>query len=204
MKKLIFSIMALSGLLTATSADAQLQKGTFLIGGQLANINFGLGSSNDFNLAITPKAGYFIENNLAVGLEVPLHFEAVKGKDPLFRYGIGAFGRYYVAPKEFNIDNILNHGRFFGEAGLGIAGRTNVDVGFNIKVGAGYAYFITPNVALEAMVRYEGTYGSGSSSGLGINLGFQIHLPSNKIKSEYYDIKKDVNSKRMNSNDNEE
>ncbi|RQO31184.1 hypothetical protein DBR32_09295 [Taibaiella sp. KBW10] len=197
MKKVIFSVMALAGCLAVTTkADAQLQKGTFLVGGQLANINFGLGSSNSVSLDISPKVGYFIQNNLALGLEVPLGFTAIKGIDPTFRYGIGAFGRYYFAPKEFNIDNILNRGRFFGEAGVGIAGQTDVEVGFNIKVGAGYAYFITPNVALETLVRYQGTYGTGNTSGLGINLGFQIHLPSKKIKSEYYQIKKDVETKR--------
>lgn len=196
MKKLIFSLCMLTGLMAATTADAQLQKGTFLVGGQLANLNFGLGSSNSVSLSITPKVGYFIENNLAIGAEVPLGFKAVKGFDPIYNYGVGAFGRYYFAPKEYNIDNVLNKGRFFGEVGAGIAGKTGVDVGFNINIGAGYAYFITPNVALETMVRYQGTYGTGSSSGLDINLGFQIHLPSKKIKSEYYQIKKDVDSRR--------
>ena len=43
-------------------------------------------------------------------------------------------------------------------------------------------YFITPNVALEALLKYNGTFGAGSSNGLGFNLGFQIHLPSGKLK----------------------
>ena len=203
MKKIAFTLVALAGLTFAHQANAQLQEGTFLVGGQLGNLNFDLGSSNSVSLSLTPKVGYFIKNNLAIGAEVPIGFTAIKGVDPIFNYGVGAFGRYYFAPKEFNIDNILNKGRFFGEVGVGIAGQTDVEVGFNLRVGAGYAYFLTPNVALETMVRYQGTYGTGNTSGLDINLGFQIHLPSKKIKSEYYQIRQDVGGRQMKKTEEE-
>ncbi|WP_222166482.1 hypothetical protein [Edaphocola aurantiacus] len=204
MKKITFTLAALAGLAFANQANAQLQKGTFLVGGQLGNLNFGLGSSNNVSLSLSPKVGYFIQNNLAIGAEVPIGFTAIKGKDPIFNYGIGAFGRYYFAPKEFNIDNVLNKGRFFGEVGVGIAGQTDVEVGFNLRIGAGYAYFLTPNVALETMVRYQGTYGTGNTSGLDINLGFQIHLPSKKIKSEYYQIRDEAGARKSSKQSEEE
>lgn len=193
MRKVLLCALTISGLsMVSQNAEAQLQKGTVMVGGQLANLGFGFGTANNVQLQISPKVGYFVQNNLAIGAEVPLGFIAVRGSDPIFNYGVGAFGRYYFAPKEFNINNVLNKGRFFAEAGLGIAGQTNVEVGFNIRFGAGYAYFISPNVALEASAMYSGTYGTGNVSGLGINLGFQIHLPTKKIKDEYYNIQKEM------------
>lgn len=190
MKRILTSTLLLTTL--GFGSYAQLQKGTIMVGGQLANVGFGLGSASNVSVQISPKVGYFIQNNLAIGAEVPLGFNAVKGNDIIFNYGIRAFGRYYFAPKEFNIDNVLNKGRFFAEAAVGVAGQTDVEVGFNLRFGAGYAYFLSPNVALETSAMYQGTYGTGNVSGLSLNLGFQIHLPTAKIRSEYYNIKKET------------
>lgn len=194
MKKIVYSLSAAALLLTTNTAQAQLQQGNILVGGQLANIRLGLGSTNLFSLDVTPKLGYFIRNNVAIGAEVPLGFTSTKNKatgntETVFNYGVGVFGRYYFAPKEMDIDNLLNHGRFFLEANTGIAGTNGLGVGYNIGFGPGYAYFLTPNVALEGLVKFQGTYGTGNNSGLVFNLGFQIHLPTGKLKTEMQQIK---------------
>lgn len=186
MKKILF----LSALIFACSigvSKAQLEEGNVLIGAQLANIDFGFGSGNSFSINLSPQVGYFIEDNIAVGGLFNLGYQTArvsgssKGNN-IFNYAINGFGRYYFNPGEKGINNLLNHGRFFAEANAGIAGSTGNAIGLNIGFGPGYAYFITPNVALETLVKYNGNFGDGAKSGLGLNLGFKIHLPSGKLK----------------------
>lgn len=180
MKKFLFASVVLFS--SIGIAKAQLQQGNVLVGGQLSNISFGLGNQSNFNLSVTPRVGYFVQDNLALGGKVGLSYYTAKGQGNLFGYNVGAFGRYYFSPSEANSENLLKHGRFFVEAGAGVAGANGVAVGSNFNFGPGYAFFITPNVALETAVMYNGTFGTGAKAGLDINLGFQIHLPSSKVK----------------------
>jgi hypothetical protein len=103
-------------------------------------------------------------------------------------YGVGPLARYYINDKTLNLSR---HSRFFIEGNVGIEGynpsvgdNTN---GFGIGAGPGIAYFVTPNIGLEALVKYNGIVGFGSavsSSNINFGLGFQIYLPSSKIRSE--------------------
>lgn len=181
MKK-IFILTLLVAAIGIGKADAQLEQGNVLVGGQLANLGFGLGDQSKFTMAITPTIGYFIRDNVAVGGKVGLGYQTIKGQGDQFDYAVNAFGRYYLSSGEAGVNTLLNHGRFFGELGLGIAGTNGAAVGFNFNIGPGYAYFITPNVALETSLMYNHIGGTGTSDGLGLNLGFQIHLPSGRLK----------------------
>lgn len=187
MKK-IFAFVACAALGTAFTpkAQAQLQKGNIMVGANLMDLNAAFGDQSQFNLNITPKAGYFIKDNLAIGANVGLHYVTTKGNGNSFRYEVGAFGRYYFSPSE--VEPLLKHGRFFGEANVGIGGDNNAAVGFSFGVGPGYSYFITPNVGLEALVKLQGIAGTGSSVGIGFGLGFQIYLPTKNARTIYEDI----------------
>ncbi len=67
MKRLILTgILAVAGL-TAT-ANAQIQKGNWMVGGNLAGANFGLNKGGGYDFNIQPKGAYFIEDNIAVGV----------------------------------------------------------------------------------------------------------------------------------------
>ena len=59
---------------------------------------------------------------------------------------------------------------------------SRADVGFNVNFGPGYAYFLNEHIALEALALYNGQFGDGSVNGMSINVGFQIYLPSSKLK----------------------
>lgn len=179
-------LAALSFMALAPAANAQLQKGNVLVGGDIGEIRLGLNNGNPFSIAIQPKAALFIEDNIAVGGEVDLGLSTGTGVTTT-TYGISALGRYYINDKK---TNILKHGRFFGEATLGIAGQnysgglgsTN---GLGLTFGPGYAYFITPNIGLEALLKYELKAGFGSAptnSDLDLKFGFQIYLPHRQLK----------------------
>lgn len=195
MKKLILSgILAVAGL--ATTANAQIQQGNWLVGSSLISSNFGLNTGGGYNIALQPKGAYFIKDNVAVGGYVDLGFNKVTNGSPTeFTYGVGALGRYYLSPGEKGVDNLLNHGRWFLEGNAGIGGRSveNADstTGFDFGVGPGYSYFITPNIGLEGLVKYRGRAGFGSeglNSNLSFNLGFSIYIPTSKAKQVARDV----------------
>ena len=57
--------------------------------------------------------------------------------------------------------------------------------GLGLGFGPGFAYFITPNVGLETLLKYNLIVGFGSSatsSILNLNVGFQIYLGSGRAR----------------------
>lgn len=179
MKKitLLFALIALFKL----SASAQIQKGNVFVGGNFANINLGLDDPKVFSFEITPKAAWFVQDNLALGGYVNLGIQTAKGSNTTTTYGVGALGRYYTGKDV----EVLRHGRIFGEATVGLGGRNvsnnggNTN-GLNLSVGPGFAYFITPNIGLETLLKYNGLVGFGSQttqSNLNLSFGLQIYLP---------------------------
>ncbi|MFC3159299.1 hypothetical protein ACFOEQ_12935 [Chryseobacterium arachidis] len=63
MKKLIFTgILAVAGL--ATSMNAQIQKGNWLVGSSLISSNFGLNTGGGYNIALQPKGAYLLRTIL--------------------------------------------------------------------------------------------------------------------------------------------
>lgn len=175
--KILFAITLLA---SALSSNAQIQKGKILIGGNLANLNLGLNGPKIFSVEITPKVAWFIKDNLALGGYVDLGLETAKHSATTTNYGIGALGRYYVGKQK----EIIKHSRFFGEATVGIGGVNVSDAdntnGLNISAGPGFAYFVTPNIGLEFLLKYNSLVGLGSTpyqGNINASFGFQIYLP---------------------------
>jgi len=71
MKKRYFIALAL--IFTVFFAQAQTEKGYYLIGGNIGNIkgNFQKGGSS-FGIGITPKVAWFVKDNIAVGGQIDL------------------------------------------------------------------------------------------------------------------------------------
>lgn len=196
MKKLILSgILAVAGL--ATTANAQIQRGNWMVGSSLLTSNFGLNTGGGYNIAIQPKAAYFIEDNVAVGGYVNLGVSKVTNGSPTrFDYAVGGLGRYYLSPGEKGVDNLLNHGRWFFEGNLGVGGSSvengNSTSGLDFGVGPGYSYFITPNIGVEGLVKYVGQAGFGNeglNSNITFNIGFSIFIPTSKGRDVVNDVK---------------
>jgi len=127
-----------------------------------------------------------------LGAYVNLGIETAKNSSTTTNYGAGALGRYYTGQDV----EVLKHGRFFGEATVGVGGINVSDNGghtngINLGVGPGFAYFVTPNVGLETLLKYNGLAGFGNAayqSTLNLTFGLQIYLPgrstARKIKSD--------------------
>lgn len=173
------------------STNAQIQKGNVLFGGNLANFNLGFNDPKIFSVEITPKVAWFVKDNIALGGYFDFGIQTAKNSNTKTNYGIGGLGRYY-AGKEIEV---VKHSRFFGELTAGFGGVNVSDSdntnGLNISAGPGFAYFITPNVGLEVLLKYNSLIGLGSTpyqGNLNASLGFQIYLPSksteNKIKND--------------------
>lgn len=192
MKKLVFTII-LGGIM-AFGASAQIQKGNVMMGANLSDIKLGLDKPNVFNFNISPKAAWFVQDGLALGAAVDLGVATQKGQGTDFNYGVSALGRYYG---QTGANELVKSSRFFGEATIGLqgtnpAGGGNTN-GLGFSFGPGFTYFVTPSIGLEALLKYNGNVGFGSSvyaHNLGLGLGFQIYLPG---KSTARKVERDMN-----------
>ncbi|GAA4746271.1 hypothetical protein [Flavisolibacter ginsenosidimutans] len=187
MKKIFLFALSVSAAGTIPS-NAQLQKGSVLIGGDLAGFDLGLNEGSTFTMNLTPKAAWFVRDNLALGGYVDFGLATAKGAGTNVSYGVGGLGRYYFPTADVNVAKST---RFFTEANIGIQGVNtpggNSTNGLGLGFGPGLAYFVTNNIALETLLKYNGILGFGSnatSSRLSLNLGFQIYLPGSKVRSE--------------------
>lgn len=196
MKKTLFVLVILSLLLTQKT-NAQLEKGNVLVGADLANFNIGLEEDAGFNVNLVPKAAWFIKDNVAFGAYAKLGFSKDNSSGPTTTiYGVGPLVRYYAGKEELKDLNFLKHGRWFGEANVGIEGRNQSKGGgstngLGLGFGPGYAYFITPNIGLEGLFKWNPLIGFGDEgfqSNFSLNFGFQIYLPGkatlNKVKTQ--------------------
>jgi len=170
--------MAIIVTVMSSMAKAQLQKGNWMVGGNIIASNFGLNTDEGYNFTLQPKGAYFIADNFALGGQLSFGFNGAKEAKTTYIYNVGPLARYFFNDEK---EHLLKHGRFFLEVNFGIGGITQTQEGF----GPGYAYFISPNIALEALVKYNGDFGfgnRGTSSTIGFNVGFQIYLPTSKVK----------------------
>ncbi len=156
-----------------------IQKGNWLVGGSIGALGYSFESEN-FNINLMPKAGYFISDGIAIGLGVNLGFSTVKGGDNIWGYGVKPFIRYYFP------EGSSSSGRFFGQGDLGITGANEgaSDTSFAFGLNLGYAHFITNTVALEVTAGYNYSKSDAANAvaqnGLGAAVGFQIYLPGKK------------------------
>lgn len=167
---------------SAPVADEALERGNWVVGGGLGSIGLNF-STGTFALNLIPHAGYFVADNFVLGAQTNVALSSHDGGTD-FAYSIAPFVRYY-----FGAGGRAS-GRFFGELGAGLAGSALADntddSGFSglLNLRAGYAHFITRNVAIEGSAGYNLTNADlrsvTSVSGLGLVFGFQIYLPGSR------------------------
>ncbi|HEY0899370.1 MAG TPA: hypothetical protein VGD90_08540 [Sphingobacteriaceae bacterium] len=182
MKKLLLTVLLAAAALTGS--QAQIQAGNVLMGANLSNISLGLDEPNVFSLSINPKAAWFIMDGFAVGGDVTFGLNTAKDAGTDFNYGIAALARTYSSR---GANEVVNNSMFFGEATLGVSGvnpstgeSTN---GLGFSAGPGWTYFITRSIGLEALLKYNGVVGFGSSPyahNLSLGVGFQVYLPGKR------------------------
>lgn len=164
MKKNLLTLLAVVVVFTAS---AQINKGTVLVGAS-SNLNLTStdpdGGESSSVFALDVSAGYFVIDNLALGLN--LGYEKNSELDDAAII-IGAFGRYYINGKVF--------------AGAGVSTVKFGDASSTvIPLEIGYAAFITDNIAIEPSLNYSlwsGDFMEGST--IGLNVGLALYFNRN-------------------------
>lgn len=196
MKKIV-TLLAFA--LICSGAYAQFNKGRILAGGSVAfsaltgktkDNNSTSTNSHTTSFNISPDVGYFIIDNVAVGGMLNLSTWSRKGdgdddsKQSQTEFTLTPFGRYY-----------LDQGIFFqGQVGFGSRtdkykldnSNTTVSTKYGVlnwAIGAGYAYFLNDNVAVEPIVGFtSSSYKNKDAdvksieSGIFLRIALQVYL----------------------------
>ena len=157
MKKIYITLIVLCS--SCAISFAQIEKGIWLVG---ASSNLGISSqsipnSPGYTIAtVNVKAGYFLINNLVLGINA--RFSKIDDSSTL---SLGAFGRYYIA------------GKFFLGGGISSIKPNTGDSVIEIPLEVGYAAFVTSNIAIEPSINFS--KGDGYDL-FGANIGFSIYF----------------------------
>lgn len=142
------------------SATAQINKGTILLAGSsnLSGIQQDEDSGDDVMFNLSVKGGYFLMNNLTLGLNASVDKPFGTNTKTI---GIGPFARYYFG------------GRLF--LGAGYTSYSADDFSYSaIPVELGYALFVADVVAIEPSLFYLKYGGDAEGSLFGVNIGISI------------------------------
>ena len=174
MKKILLSLVLVSAFMVA---NAQTEKGDWMVGG-----GFRLNTSdNNTEIALTPNAGIFIINNLALGGNLGFTY-AKAGDAKVTTFGIGPFVRYYFTNAK--VRPILHGNLNFLSQKTKITGfpstTNNVTSYF---LGGGAAIFISDQVSIDGLMGYANSKvkelkGNG---GFALTIGFQVYLLRNQV-----------------------
>lgn len=200
MKKLVLSIAAVA--MMATTAQAQEQTFGFNEGDVLLEGNISMSSTKDNNndskesdFTFAPKAGYFLTDDFAVGVELNVSNnknEVGSAETTTNMFGAGVFGRYYFLElgKRF---------KTYGEVGLGFVSTktelqpANTEIkasGFGAGAGLGINYFVTEKIAINFALTDILSYSSMKpKDGESVNsFGFQVNEINNFFSTAQFGL----------------
>ena len=160
MKKI--AVVAL-GLMMSVAAHAQFESGKKYCGASLTGLNLSYNGSEDLNLGLQAKAGYFLEDDMMLVAQAEYKHSGLEGvKD---YWALGGQGRYYIE----------QNGIYLGAGVKLIHTGSYNDVMPGLEVG--YAFFIGKQVTLEPAVYYDQSFKNHSEySTVGLKLGIGIYL----------------------------
>lgn len=164
----------------AITASAQTQKGNWLVGGSANFSSVKQGEFSATSFGISPMAGYFIVEDLALGAS--LNFSSFKEEDDdaSTEFSIGPFVRYYFV-------DLGPSAKLFGQANVAFGSSKYINSeGFTEwGISAGPAIFLNPHTALEITLGYGSQKykdADDAVNAFGVNVGFQIHLGGGSTK----------------------
>jgi outer membrane protein len=159
MKKLIFLLFLAFSLNTFAQIEKPITKGNKILsgGGTIQSSTSGSGSFKQsvFSLSLNPGIGFFVINNLAIGLNTNIGYTNSSGSG-YYSLGIGPYVRYY-----------FNNGLFlkgdFSYNYLHSLNSSPVKQKYHsFTPGIGYAFFLNQKVSLEPSISYK--YETGSTN----------------------------------------
>lgn len=184
MKKVLFAAFLL---VSSNAIFAQVDQGQWLAGGSAGFNHSSQGDTKHTTIMVSPDLGYFVINQLAVGLRPEFGYMKTKTKvgtvttsGSSTAFTLAPFVRYYFMPSGEKIN-------VFGDASYGF-GSSKVKGGSSVsgnyyQIKAGPAIFLTPNTALEFAAYYRSWGGDAyenaagdRDNNFGLSIGFQIHL----------------------------
>jgi outer membrane protein W len=175
-KRILFlSTMVVFGL----AASAQTEKGDWMVGG-----NFTIRTNKNNSLvAILPSAGYFFANNFVAGASFNLSFEKT-GDAKTNTQSVGPFARYYFNLKSSDFKPFLHAEWNIGNVNTTLPLTKTSNTSSNFLLGAGGAFFINSNVALEGVAGFAHSKVQGQSpeNGFAFRVGFQVHLLGSEVE----------------------
>lgn len=173
-------LVAVLTLLFSSATQAQLKQGSYMGG---ANISSSWGSitSNPFDqskfiLGITPSVGYFIADKMVLGLSTPIQVIRPTGINTGV-FGFSPFFRMYFGDYKYV--------KFFMVGKAGYNDLSKLILGTQLPTqngtayfGGGVAFFFSKELAVEGLLKYEGTYSENSSpaSAVGGEIGIQYYF----------------------------
>jgi hypothetical protein len=179
--KILKTVIAI--LLFTITANAQITKGNWMLGGYANYNNFSSESTNPTgstnsskgsSIIVSPTVGYFIINNLACGLSGNFVLGLVEQGNNVTNYGAGPFVRYYFLKPEKTINVLSQVGCYYGNSSTDSKYNS-----YNFK--AGPVIYLNSSVGLELTLDYNISKFSSDSyestfKSLSIGFGLQIHL----------------------------
>lgn len=168
MKKILLSL-AFTIIVAATYA--QTDKGDWMLGG-----NFQLNTSdNNTQIALTPNAGLFVIDKLAIGGNLLIDYSKI-GNNKRTDFGIGPFVRYIFT--NANVRPILHGSLNFLSSRVKTSLVSNTENGISYFLGGGAAIFISDQVSIDGIMGYShAKYADfDGSGGFALTIGFQVYI----------------------------
>ena len=153
MKKLILSAVAVFAFGFVNAQEGGFGQGDIFVTGGVGFGSSKTGDAKSSSFNFSPKAGYFVNENIAVGLGLNIGSTTVDNgaevKTNSFEGEV--FGRYYFTPaSQFSLFGQL--GAQFGSNKMEVEGvpGDSTSKTFGVNAGVGVSYFLNSNWALEA------------------------------------------------------
>jgi outer membrane protein len=183
MKMLFAATLLLLTLAVTKPLYAQTSKGGWLLGGS-GSVRF----NDPFYLDLNPLAGYFVAKNLAVGTQVSFNIaSSQRYNSRLTTIGLSPFVRYYFLNTKLrpflktDIGLLRTYQRY--RDGIATKPIRSSEGYWNVSMGLGSVYFITPSISLQAALDYRiNRFANAYSSDhhLLFSIGFGIYLSKNE------------------------
>lgn len=170
MKKLILGVLFLA---FSNNVFAEkvlpITKGNYLLGGWISSYYY----DNEifhktFSIGISPNIGYFILDNLALGVRPTAHYQYTNqgggNEYNYYSWGLNIFGKYY-----------FNNGFLAELSGGAIVDQDN-KIFYSLFPRIGYAYFINNKVSIEGLIGPNFHLGDHEYFEIPLSIGFQVFL----------------------------
>lgn len=180
MKQKLFLLFFGVLLFASATTYGQLTKGSYMGGINLSS-SWGSITTNPFEkskfiLGVSPDAGYFFADKMVIGVSTPIQIIRPSGLNTGV-FGFSPFFRLYFGDYKYV--------KFFMVAKAGYNDLSKLLMGTQLPTqngtayfGGGASFFFSKQIAIEGLLKYEGTYSENSSpaSAVGGEIGIQYYF----------------------------